>query len=83
MASGSKITMSASDPTAMVPFFGYIPNILAGVVAVISTKRLSPILPSATPPLYISTMRGSTPGIPFGILEKSPCPSCFWVPKVW
>jgi hypothetical protein len=43
--------MSASDPTAMVPFLGYIPNILAGAVAVISTKRFRPILPSSTPPL--------------------------------
>ena len=32
--SGSNTTMSASEPTAMVPFCGKSPNIFAGVVAV-------------------------------------------------
>ncbi len=47
---GSKTTMSASLPMAMVPFFGYMPNIFAGVVAVISTKRFRPSRPSPIAP---------------------------------
>ena len=35
------MTMSASEPTAIVPFFGKRPKIFAGAVDVISTKRLS------------------------------------------
>ena len=48
--SGSKITMSASLPTAMVPFLGNIPNSLAAAVEVSSTNRLRDIRPALTPP---------------------------------
>ena len=40
---------SASDPTAIVPFFGNSPNIFAAAVDVSSTKRLSEIRFSTTP----------------------------------
>ena len=36
---GSKMTMSASEPTAMVPLRGNRPKSLAGVVETTSTKR--------------------------------------------
>ena len=36
---GSKITMSASKPTAIVPFFGNNPKIFAAAVDVSSTNR--------------------------------------------
>ena len=49
-SSGSKITMSASEPTAIVPFFGNRPKIFAAEVETSSTQRLRPILPLATPP---------------------------------
>ncbi len=42
---GSKITMSASLPTAMVPLRGNRPKILAGVVEVSSTNRLRVMRP--------------------------------------
>ena len=48
-AFGSHSTISASLPTAIVPFLGYIPKILAGAVDVISTKRFSDSLPAFTP----------------------------------
>jgi len=47
--SGSKITMSASDPTAMVPLRGNIPKMRAAAVEVSSTKRLTSIRPALTP----------------------------------
>jgi hypothetical protein len=75
-AFASKITMSASEPGAMVPLRGYRPNILAGAVATSSTKRLRPMWPASTPP-YSSVNRSSTEGSPFGILEKSPLPRSF------
>jgi hypothetical protein len=37
--------MSASEPTAMVPFFGNRPKALAAAVEVSSTKRLSEMRP--------------------------------------
>jgi hypothetical protein len=43
--------MSASEPTAIVPFFGNRPNIFALPSAVSSTKRFREILFSTTPPL--------------------------------
>src|SRR5215831_16740227 len=61
----------------MVPFRGNNPKILAAAVEVSSTKRFSPILPPATPPLYTRLIRCSTPGPPFGILVKSSRPSSF------
>ena len=69
--------MSASLPTAIVPFFGNMPMSFAGVVDVISTQRFRVIRFPTTPPSKSSTMRVSTPGAPFGIFEKSPIPSCF------
>ena len=48
-AFGSQTTMSASLPGAIVPFFGYIPKMRAGAVAVISTNRFSDSLPELTP----------------------------------
>jgi len=39
--SGSKTTMSASDPGAIVPLRGKRPKIFAGEADVSSTKRLS------------------------------------------
>ena len=39
------MTMSASLPGAISPFCGYMPKMRAGVVEVISTKRLSESLP--------------------------------------
>jgi hypothetical protein len=68
--------MSASAPIASVPFFPYMPKIFAGAVDVISTKRLIEIRP-ATTPSQSRCKRVSTPGMPFGIFEKSPRPSSF------
>ena len=45
----SNTMMSASDPTAMVPFCGYMPMSLAGLVALTSTKRSSESRPVRTP----------------------------------
>src|SRR5437867_9172590 len=47
---GSKITRSASLPTAIVPFRGYRPKSLAGVVETSSTNRFTLKRPWATPP---------------------------------
>ena len=47
---GSHTTMSASLPTAIVPFLGNIPMIFAGVVEVTSTQRLSVMRFWTTPP---------------------------------
>ncbi len=44
------MTMSASEPGAMVPFFGNIPKIFAGEVEVSSTKRFIEMRPVRTPP---------------------------------
>src|SRR5215475_5968357 len=43
-AAGSYTTMSASEPTAIVPFRGYRPNILAGVV-----EQVHPVLNAGYP----------------------------------
>src|SRR5439155_276736 len=59
---GSQTTMSASLPTAIVPFFGNIPMSFAGVVAVTSTQRFSVMRFCTTRPSYRSTIRVSTPG---------------------
>ena len=75
-ASGSHTTTSASAPTAIVPFLPYMPKIFAGAVDVISTKRFIEILPARTPS-HSRCRRVSTPGMPFGIFEKSPRPSSF------
>ncbi|CAB4886292.1 unannotated protein [freshwater metagenome] len=48
-AFGSHTTMSASDPGAMMPFFGYMPNIFAGLVEQVSTQRSSERWPCTTP----------------------------------
>ena len=66
--------MSASEPAAITPLRGYRPNILAGVVDATSTQRVSVSWPAATPACSRS-IRCSTPGMPLGILEKSPRPS--------
>src|SRR6266540_2862937 len=71
-ARGSQMTMSASLPTAIVPFFGNIPMSFAGVVDVTSTQRLSVMRPCTTPPSYVRYMRVSTPGAPFGDFSKIP-----------
>ncbi|MND04850.1 hypothetical protein D3C83_253060 [compost metagenome] len=47
---GSKTTMSASEPGAIVPLRGNNPKIFAGDVDVSSTKRLIEIRPVRTPP---------------------------------
>ena len=73
---GSHTTTSASQPTAIVPFLGYMPKIFAGAVAVISTKRFIEILPARTPS-HSKYRRVSTPGMPLGILAKLPRPSSF------
>ena len=83
MERGSQTTMSASLPTAIVPFFGNIPMSFAGVVAVTSTQRFSVMRFCTTPPSYRSTIRVSTPGAPFGIFEKSPTPSSFCFGRPW
>ena len=44
------MTMSASEPGAMVPFFGNMPKIFAGDVEVNSTNRFIEIRPVLTPP---------------------------------
>jgi hypothetical protein len=75
--SGSKMTMSASEPTAMVPFFGNSPKVLAAAVEVSSTKRFSVRRPSTTPAWKMRLMRFSTPGAPLGILVKLSRPSSF------
>lgn len=70
------MTMSASAPGAMVPFFGYMPNMRAGVAQAISIQRRREMCPSTT--AWCSrSIRFSTPGSPLGILEKSPRPSSF------
>ncbi len=46
---GSHTKMSASEPGAMMPFCGYMPNMRAGVVAQVSTQRSSEISPCTTP----------------------------------
>ena len=43
------MTMSASLPTAMVPFLGNSPKIFAAAVEVSSTNRLRPMFPALTP----------------------------------
>ena len=68
--------MSASDPAAITPLRGYSPNIRAGVVQHVSTQRESVSCP-ATTPWCSRSIRCSTPGMPFGIFEKSPRPSSF------
>ena len=68
---------SPSDPTATVPFRGHSPNILAGLVETISTKRWTSMRLVRTPPSHSSIRRVSMPGAPFGIFEKSPSPSFF------
>ena len=62
---------------AITPLRGYMPNIRAGVVQHVSTQRSSVISPVTTP-WYSSSIRCSTPPMPFGIFEKSPMPSSFW-----
>src|SRR5674536_353645 len=62
---------------AMVPFRGYRPKILAGMVAVSATKRFR-LICSSTTPWKSRVNRSSTPGSPFGIRVKSPRPSSFW-----
>src|SRR5660398_188013 len=76
-ACGSRMTRSASLPGAMVPFRGYRPKILAGMVAVSATKRFR-LICSSTTPWKRRVNRSSTPGSPFGIRVKSPRPSSFW-----
>ena len=49
-ASGSKMTMSASLPGAIVPFRGKSPKSLAGAVEHSSTQRFSAMRPPTTPP---------------------------------
>ena len=44
------MTMSASEPGAIVPLRGNRPKIFAGEVDVSSTKRLSEMRPVRTPP---------------------------------
>ena len=44
------MTMSASEPGAIVPLRGKRPKIFAGDVDVSSTKRLSEMRPVRTPP---------------------------------
>ncbi len=46
---GSHTTISASAPGAMMPFFGYIPNMRAGVVQQVSTQRSRLSSPATTP----------------------------------
>ncbi len=75
--SGSKMTISASEPGAIVPLRGNRPKIFAGDVAVSSTNRLSEMRPDRTPPSYTRLIRVSIPGAPLGILEKSFTPSVF------
>ena len=75
--SGSKMTMSASEPGAIVPLRGNRPKIFAGDVEVSSTNRFSEMRPGRTPPSYTRLMRVSMPGAPFGIFEKSPLPRTF------
>jgi hypothetical protein len=47
--SGSKTTISASEPIAIVPLRGYRPNMRAGVVLHSSTQRSLVNLPVTTP----------------------------------
>ena len=71
------MTISASLPTAISPFLGYIPNIFAAFVEVTSTNLFTLILFSKTPYVYKSANLCSTPGAPFGILLKSSIPKSF------
>jgi hypothetical protein len=56
---------------------GQSPNILAGLVEVISTNLCASIFPARTPPSQSSISRVSMPGAPLGIFEKSSLPICF------
>ena len=56
--------MSASDPGAIAPFFGYIPNILAAFADVMSTNRSRLIPSSTTPTEYAIPIRVSIPLCP-------------------
>ena len=69
--------MSASEPTAMHPFLGYMLKILAALVDVTATKRVGSILPDTTPFSQIKDILSSTPLTPSGILEKSFLPISF------
>src|SRR5215211_7298622 len=82
-SSGSNSTISASEPTAIVPLRGNRPNNFAGTVEVSCTKRLSEIRFFLTPPSKTSGKRVSTPGAPLGILLKFPTPCCleYLIPK--
>ena len=70
------MVISASLPTAIVPFLGYNPNILAGFVQHTSTNLFMLILPFITPSEKINAILSSTPGAPLGHLVKSSFPSC-------
>ena len=72
---GSHTTTSASDPGAILPFFGYRLKIWAALVEVTSTNLHSSMMPSLTPLVYTIDMRSSTPLTPLGILVKSSFPS--------
>ena len=74
---GSKITMSASEPTAIVPLRGKRPKSFAGAVETSCTKRLGENHPPCTPPVYTRLSRCSMPGPPLGIFVKSSLPSSF------
>src|SRR4051794_31867473 len=58
--------MSASNPTPIEPFFGYMPYIFAWLVEVSATNWLGVMRPSATPLLHRICRRVSTPGMPLG-----------------
>ena len=74
---GSKITMSASAPGAIVPFWGYSPNSFATELEVSSTSRLGVRRPVRTPCSQSIVRRCWMTASPFGIFEKSPSPSRF------
>src|SRR4030095_2983750 len=59
--SGSKTTISASEPGAIVPLRGKRPKIFAGDVEVSSTKRLREIRPARTPPSYTRLITAAMP----------------------
>jgi hypothetical protein len=75
--SGSKMTMSASAPGAIVPLRGASPKIRAGSVEVRRTSSGSVSRPARTARSWRSERRNSIAGSPLGIFVKSSRPSSF------
>ena len=82
---GSHTTMSASAPSTIAPFRGYMLRIFAMLVEVTATNSFIVSRPVLTPFVHSTGMRSSRPPVPFGIFVKSPAPVrfCSVVKEQW